>query len=62
MNFFRAKDYIGKSIIVVILLLAATAAMAMDRSTMMLMFWGDSYVSTLEMTDTLEMLDTLEMN
>lgn len=58
-------DGIGKSIIIAVFLLAATAAMAMamDRATMLTMFWGgDSYVSTLEMVDSLEMLDALEMN
>lgn len=59
--FKKMADSIGKSIIIAVLLLAATAAMAMDRSTMMLMFWGGP-TSTLEMSDTLEMLATLEMN
>lgn len=58
----RLLDTIGILIISAAMLFAATSAMSMDTRTMLTMFWGDSYTSTLEMADTLEMLDTLEMN
>jgi len=58
----KIKNYICLPIVAVVLLAAVTAAMAMDRTTMLTMFWGNNYVSTLEMVDTLELLDTLEMN
>lgn len=61
------KDYIGKSITALLIAAALIVGVsgpvaAMDRTTMLTMFWGDSYTSTLEMSDTLEILDTLEMN
>jgi hypothetical protein len=55
----------GKSITAALLAILLFAGVAMARVgpvEMLMLFWGNGYVSTLEMVDTLEMLDTLEMN
>lgn len=54
----------GKSVTLSLLiaLLLAGAAWAMDARDIILFWGGSGYVSTLEMVDSLELLDTLEMN